>query len=656
MLTAQELRQKFIKFFKEKGHKQIPSASLIPENDPSSLFISAGMQPLVPYLMGADHPAGKRLVDIQKCIRTGDIDEVGDNRHLTFFEMMGNWSLGDYFKKEAIAWSWEFLTDPKWLGLDPNRFYITVFKGENNIPRDEEAIKIWQSVLANSQVSNEVAGDDEIVKQDIRIIPLDMAENFWIAGASGPCGGDTEMFYDTRPEQGPLNGKFDDYVNNFRLIEVWNDVFMEFNKKPDGTVEKLAQQNVDTGMGVERAITVLNGYDNVFETELFTPLLNEIAKISNKKYKDNQQAFRIIADHIKAATMILGDDNAVTPSNVDQGYILRRLIRRAVRYGKKLGINEIFTFKIAEVVIDMYKEAYPEVKKNQDFIINQLIQEEEKFAKALKDGLKKAQKIIDQKKSITDEKFFKIMQTKNKGEILGKIIKAIRENKKSKDCQDLPVQITQAEIKAALITGKEAFNLYQSFGFHRDMLLELAQEKNLFVDTIGFKQELKKHQELSRKGAEQKFKGGLASQDEQAAKLHTATHLLLQALREVLGPQIMQKGSNITADRLRFDFNHDEKLTDSQKQQVADIVNAKIKENLPVTYEEMTVEQAKEKGAIGAFEDRYGDKVKVYSIGDFSKEICGGPHVENTGELGHFKIKKEESSSAGIRRIKAILE
>ncbi|MBD3359869.1 MAG: alanine--tRNA ligase, partial [Candidatus Buchananbacteria bacterium] len=449
-----------------------------------------------------------------------------------------------------------------------------------------------------------VAADDEIVKQGIRIIPLDMVENFWIAGASGPCGGDTEMFYDTRPEEGPLNGKFDDYVNNFRLIEIWNDVFMEFNKKPDGTVEKLDQQNIDTGMGVERAITVLNGYANVFETELFTPLLNEIAKISNKKYKENQQAFRIIADHIKAATMILGDDNAVTPSNVDQGYILRRLIRRAVRYGKKLGINELFTFKIAEMVIEMYKETYPEVKKNQDFIINQLIQEEEKFSKTLEKGEKEFQRMIK------DEK----------------------------------------------LSGKEAFILFSTYGFPLELTQELADEKNIKINIEEFNQEMKKHQELSRKGAQQKFKGGLASQDEQTAKLHTATHLLLQALREVLGPQVMQKGSNITADRLRFDFNHDEKLTDEQKQQVEEIVNAKIKENLPITYEEMTVEQAKEKGAIGAFEDRYGDKVKVYSIGDFSKEICGGPHAKNTGELGHLKIKKEESSSAGIRRIKAVLD
>ncbi len=621
MLAAKELRQKFIKFFESKGHKAIPSASLIPEHDPTVLFTTAGMHPLIPYLMGEKHPAGKRLTNIQKCIRTADIDEIGDNRHLTFFEMMGNWSLGDYFKKEAIEWSWEFLTDPKWLGLDPNRFYITVFKGENNIPRDEEAIKIWQSVLANSQVSNEVAGDDEIVKQGIRIIPLDMAENFWIAGASGPCGGDTEMFYDTRPEEGPLNGKFDDYVNDFRLIEVWNDVFIEFNKKPDGTVEKLEQQNVDTGMGVERAITVLNGYSNVFETELFLPLIEQInflrgykvrsangydiyAHESDPNYEEIVKSVRIIADHIKAATMILGDDNAVTPSNVDQGYILRRLIRRAVRYGKKLSINEIFTFKISEVIIDMYKDVYPEVKKNQDFIINQLIQEEEKFSKTLEKGEKEFQKMIKNKK----------------------------------------------------LSGKEAFILFSTYGFPLELTKELAKEKNIKIDVDEFNKEMQKHQELSRKGAKQKFKGGLASRDEQTAKLHTATHLLLQALREVLGSHVIQKGSNITADRLRFDFNYDEKLTEEQKQQVENIVNAKISENLPITYEEMPVEEAKEKGAIGAFEDRYGDKVKVYSIGDFSKEICGGPHAENTKELGHFKIKKEESSSAGIRRIKAVLE
>ncbi|MCX6745457.1 MAG: alanine--tRNA ligase-related protein [Candidatus Parcubacteria bacterium] len=655
MLTAKELRQKYLDFFISKGHKVIPSASLIPENDPTVLFTTAGMHPLVPYLLGEKHPGGKRVANVQKCIRTSDIDEVGDNRHLTFFEMMGNWSFGDYFKKEAIEWSWEFLTDKKWLNLDPNRIYITVFKGEDGIPRDEESIKIWQEVLKKSGLENGLAGDNQKIDKKTRIIPLGKEDNFWIAGATGPCGGDTEMFYDTRPQEGKLTGKFSDLVDNSRLIEIWNDVFMEFNKTAEGLYEPLKQKNVDTGMGVERTITVLNGFDNVFQTELFTPILNKIEELSGKSYKDNERAFRIIADHIKAATMIMGDNKNLIPSNVDRGYVLRRLIRRAVRYGKQLGINTTFTFKVAEVVIDIYEDVYPEVKKNKEFIINQLILEEDKFAKTLIDGIKKAKKILDTKTSISSKKFNKIMQTQNKGEILGQTLKDIRENKDTKAYLKFGVPLTQEEIKKATITGKEAFDLYQSFGFPRDMMIELAQEKNLFVDTVEFREELKKHQELSRKGASKKFKGGLAEVTEQTAKLHTATHLLLAALRQILGSEVQQKGSNITAERLRFDFNYDQKLTPEQIKEVEDLVNAKIKENLPVSWQEMSVDDAKKQGAIGVFEHKYGEKVKVYIIGDFSKEICGGPHAKNTNELGNFKIQKEESSSAGIRRIKAIL-
>jgi len=637
MLTAKDLRKKYIDFFISKGHAHIPSASLIPENDPTVLFTTAGMHPLVPYLMGEKHPAGKRIVDIQKCIRTTDIDEVGDTTHHTFFEMMGNWSLGDYFKKDAIAMSWEFLTSNKWLNLEKNKIAVSVFKGDKDAPFDQEAKDIWLDVGVPKA----------------KIAALSKKDNWWgPAGETGPCGPDTEMFYWVSSK--PVPEKFDPDNNNW--VEIWNDVFMQYNKTKQGNFEPLKQQNVDTGMGLERTLAAINGLDDNYKTELFWPIIEKIQELSNKKYENNIRGFRIIADHIKAASMIMGDDMAITPSNVDQGYVVRRLIRRAVRYAKKLSIEDIFSFKLAEVVIEMYKDTYPEIKTNQDFIINQLIQEEEKFKKTIADGLKKAKKIIKHKQSIDNDKFTKIMQTPDKREILGKTLKDIRKNKDTKAYQAFNIPLTQEEIKNALITGKEAFDLYQSFGFPREMMIELAQEKNLFVDTVGFRQELDKHQELSRKGAEQKFKGGLADTKEQTAKLHTATHLLLAALREILGPQVMQKGSNITADRLRFDFNNDQKLTEQQIEEIENIVNAKISEKLPISYNEMTIAEAKEKGAIGVFEEKYGDKVKVYNIGNYSMEICGGPHAKNTGELGHFRIKKEQSSSAGIRRIKAILE
>jgi alanyl-tRNA synthetase len=431
---------------------------------------------------------------------------------------------------------------------------------------------------------------------------------------------------------------------------------MEFNKKADGKLEKLAQQNVDTGMGLERTITVLNGFANVFETELFTPIIAKIEGLSGQEYHDNERAFRIIADHLKTATMILADPQDLTPSNVDRGYVLRRLIRRAVRYGKRLNINEVFTFKIAETVIEMHKDAYPEVKKNKEFIINQLVLEEEKFAKALQDGLKKAEKILGSKTPITEDKFNKIMQTAGKAEILGQALKDLRENKDSKAYLKFEVPLTQEEIKNATITGKEAFDLYQSFGFPRDMMIELAQAKNLFVDTVEFREEMKKHQDLSRTASAGMFKGGLADTSEQTTKLHTAAHLMLAALRQVLGPDVYQKGSNITAERLRFDFNYGQKMTPEQLKMVEDLVNEQIAKKVPVISQEMSMEEAKKQGAMGVFEHKYGEKVKVYEIGDFSKEICGGPHVDNTGLLGHFKIQKEESSSAGVRRIKAILE
>lgn len=615
-MTAQELRQKYLDFFKSKGHTIIPSASLVPrETDSSVLFTTAGMHPLVPYLLGEEHPTGaKRVANVQKCVRTGDIDDVGDNRHLTFFEMLGNWSFGDYFKKEAIEWSFEFLTDPKWLGLDKNRIYVTVFKGENNIPRDEDAIKIWQETFRKAEMKSDVAGEDEIIKNNVRIIPLGTDDNFWIAGATGPCGGDTEMFYDTRPKEGKLEGKFSDLVNSGRLIEIWNDVFMEFNKKADGTVEKLKQQNVDTGMGVERTLAVLNNKETVFETELFRPIFQKIEEISDEHYETNQKYFRIIADHIKAGVFMIAD--GVEPSNVLRGYVLRRLIRRAVRYGKLLGIETNFTAQIAEVVIEIYKDFYKELRDNKSKIFEELEKEENKFRSTLENGLKEFAKLATISKNTT-----------------------------------------------GVILGKDAFNLYQTYGFPFEITKELASEKDLKVNEEEFCEEFKKHQELSRTATAGAFKGGLQSQDEQTSKLHTATHLLQAALREVLGPHVYQKGSNITPERLRFDFSYSGKMTPEQIQKVEDLVNEKISENLSITSEEMTLEEAKEKGALGVFESKYGDKVRVYRIGPelvegqpFSQEICGGPHATSTGELGHFKILKEEAVSAGIRRIKAILE
>lgn len=608
-ITAEDLRKKYLKFFQERGHTVIPSASLIPaETDSSVLFTTAGMHPLVPYLLGEDHPGGKRVVDVQKCVRTGDIDDVGDNRHLTFFEMMGNWSFGDYFKKEAINWSFEFLTDSKWLGIDPKRIYVTVFKGENDIPRDNEAISIWKEVFARAGMNVEVAGDNEIIKNDIRIIPLNADNNFWAAGPTGPCGGDSEMFYDTRPEEGKFEGKFSDLVSSGRIIEIWNDVFMEFNKTADGKVEKLKQKNVDTGMGVERTLAVLNGKENVFETELFWPIIKKIEDISGKKYEDYQKEFRIIADHIKASVFMIAD--GVKPSNVMRGYVLRRLLRRAIRYANGLGLkqgkqtrrSDIST--IAESFVNQYMYFYPNLADRANIIFEEIENEEEKFRKTLENGLKEFEKISTGVK---------------------------------------------------IISSKNAFDLYQSYGFPFEMTKELAGERGLEIDEKGFNKEFLKHQELSRTATAGAFKGGLQGQNEQTTKLHTATHLLQAALREVLGPSVFQKGSNITAERLRFDFSHNEKMTPEQIKKVEDLVNEKIRENLPVVAEEMTVEEAKGKGALGVFESKYGEKVKVYSAGAFSKEICGGPHVSNTGELGSFKIQKEESVSAGVRRIKATI-
>ncbi len=632
VMTANELRAKYLEFFKSKGHAIIPSASLIPENDPTVLFTTAGMHPLVPYLMGQKHPAGVRLANAQKCIRTSDIDEVGDNRHQTFFEMLGNWSLDDpsttlgasYFKKEAIEWSWEFLTSKEWLGLDPQRLYITVFMGDENSEEDAMSIEVWKKVFASAGIEAEVCQYNTKIagNKNYRIFPLPAKDNWWgPAGATGPCGPCTEMFYDTEPQLGALQKTFDEEINDFRVMEFWNDVFMEFNKTADGRYEKLAQKNVDTGMGVERTISVSNDKQNAFDNELFWPLIQKIEELSGKKYGESVEttcSMRIIADHIKAAVFILGDEKEIAPSNTGQGYVLRRLIRRAVRYGKQLGINSVFTFKVAEEVIKIYQDTYAELKKNKEFIVNQLVQEEEKFEKTLENGIKEFQNIIE-----------------------------TRINGTSMDKRLAPHSV---------------FTLYTSYGFPIELIIEMAKEKGLDVDLGAFEQDMKEHQELSRTASAGMFKGGLADASEQTIKYHTVAHLMLAALRQVLGGSVAQKGSNITPERLRFDLAYGQKMTAEEIKRVEDLVNEKIKQDLLVKMEEMPLEKAKATGAVGAFESKYGEKVKVYSIGSaqgglpFSREICGGPHVERTGALGKFKIVKEEASSAGVRRIKAVLE
>lgn len=588
-MNSKELKQKYLDFFKSKGHAIISSASLIPENDPSVLFTTAGMHPLVPYLMGQPHPLGKRIADVQKCIRTQDIDEVGDDTHTTFFEMLGNWSLGDYFKKEAIAWSWEFLTSKDWLGLDPKRLAVTCFEGDENAPKDEDAANIWLSL--------------GVPKERIAFLPK--ADNWWgPAGESGPCGPDTEMFY-WKKNDVPAPEVYDPEDKNW--VEIWNDVFMQYNKSKDGKFELMEKQNVDTGLGVERVTMVLNGFEDIYKIEMFKTIMDKISEISGKKITDeNVHSFRVITDHVRGATFILGDDKAVVPSNMDQGYILRRFIRRSIRHGLLLGIDSEFLSKLAEIVVKLYGDYYDELERNKSFIFSELKKEDEKFRSTLTKGLKEFEKISHGKKELN---------------------------------------------------GDDAFLLFQSYGFPLEMTRELCDEKNIKLDEKGFDESFKKHQELSRVGAEKKFKGGLGEVSEQTTQLHTATHLLNEALRKVLGKEdIVQKGSNITKDRLRFDFNFDRKLTADELKAVEDLVNEKIQQGFDVVREEMTPEEAKAKGAQAEFGAKYGERVSTYKIGDFSFEICGGPHVENISELGHFKIKKEESSAAGIRRIKAVLE
>ncbi len=592
-MTSGELRSMWLNFFKSKGHAVIPSASVIPENDPTVLFTTAGMHPLVPYLLGSKHPAGTRLTDVQKCIRTGDIDEVGDASHLTFFEMLGNWSLGDYFKKEMISWSWEFLTSPEYLGLDKDKLAFTVFEGEGDIPRDDEAAGYWM--------------ENGVKKENIYFLPRE--HNWWgPAGQTGPCGPDTEMFI--IKDQAPCGPNCSPACSCGRFLEIWNDVFMQYNKTADGQYVPMAKRNVDTGMGLERTVCTLNGCKTVYETDAFTGIIAKISELSGKHYDDDEEttrAFRIVADHLRTSTFIMGDPRGVSPSNVDQGYVLRRLIRRAVRFGMELGMPEGFTAEIGKVVIDQYAEVYPELKQNEAFVLEQFKLEETRFARTLRQGEREFEKAVSR----------------------------MGENK--------------------VIDGVVAFNLYTTYGFPIEMTRELAKEHGLTVDEEGFQKHFAEHQKSSHAGAEQRFKGGLADSSAQSARLHTATHLLHAALRRVLGDEVAQKGSNITPERLRFDFSFGRKVTKDELAQVEALVNEWIKADVPVVMTETTVEEAKKEGAIGLFESKYGDRVRMYTMGEYSKEICGGPHASHTGELVSFKIQKEESSSAGVRRIKAVI-
>jgi len=592
-MQSEELRQKFIQFMEASGHVAIPSYPVVPQNDPSVLFTTAGMHPLVPYLMGEAHPLGKRLVDSQKCLRTVDIDEVGDASHCTFFEMLGYWSLGDYFKKESISFTFDFYT--KILGFDKDKISVTVFAGDTDAPFDEESYNTWKDVIG---IPVE------------RIYKYDKKENWWgPAAETGPCGPDTEMFLDTGIPK--CSEGCDPACDCEKYIELGNNVFMEYFKDIDGNFEKLAQHNVDVGIGLERQVMFSQNKKSVFETDLFEGIVAKIRELTNTYTEDKEKSVRIIADHLRAATFVLAE--LVEPSNIDRGYIVRRLIRRAIRHGRNLGIQGNFTAEVAKEVVKKMGPVYAELRTNEKFIYAELDKEEEKFQKTLENGLKK---------------FHQIAATEG---------------------------ITK-------ISGKDAFDLFQSYGFPIEITKELASEQGMTVDTESFDTEFKKHQDLSRLGAEKKFKGGLGDESVETVRYHTAAHLMLEALRRVLGPHVSQKGANITAERIRFDFSHPDKMTDEEKTAVENMVNEMISAKLPVLETITTVEEAKGNGATGVFDSKYGEKVKVYTIGGdlhsneaFSKEICGGPHVQNTGELGHFKIKKEESSSSGVRRIKAML-
>ena len=648
---AAELRAMFQQFFKDHGHAVISSASLIPENDPTVLFTTAGMHPLVPYLMGQKHPSGTRLTDVQKCVRTGDIDDVGDFSHLTFFEMLGNWSLGDYFKQEMIPWSWEFLTSEKYLGLPKEKLAFSVFAGDEDCPRDEESAQLWR--------------DCGVADDHIFFLPKE--NNWWgPAGLTGPCGPDTEMFIITDKE--PCGPDCSPACSCGRYLEIWNDVFMQYNKQADGTFVPLSQKNVDTGMGLERTICVLNGKKSVYETELFENILGKIAELSGKTYGQDEEttkAFRIIGDHMRTSTFIMGDDRGVSPSNMDQGYVLRRLIRRAVRYGMSLGMPDGFTGQIAKVIIDQYKDVYPELERNEAFVMEQLALEETRFAKTLRQGEKEFDKIYNNIQN-TRNTLNAVLAAEDKVALA----QEYAQTKKLRPSPDMMpiIEAAKAGDEAALVAavnarletlstmdGRSAFKLYDTYGFPIEMTIELANEKGLKVDQADFAERFKQHQATSQAGAEQRFKGGLADHSAQTARLHTATHLMHSALRKVLGDEVAQKGSNITAERLRFDFSFGRKMTKEEIAEVEKLVNEAIEAKAPITMREMTVPEAKAEGAIGLFESKYGEQVKVYTMGQFSKEICGGPHAENTGDLKSFKILKEESSSAGVRRIKAVI-
>ena len=612
MLTSSEIRSRFLEFFKKRGHAIIPSASLVPQNDPSVLFNTAGMQPLVPYLLGEQHPAGVRLADSQKCVRTQDIEEVGDNTHDTFFEMLGNWSLGDYFKKDAINWSYEFLTSKEeGLGLDPARLYVTVFGGNHDAPKDEESHEIWKGIFANAGVQGERI-------YFMTTTPTGKEPNWWSAGDSGPCGPDTEMFYDVTGKL-TLGMTKEEYMaadDKQHVVEIWNDVFMEFLKKDGVVVGKLEKQNVDTGSGLERVTMVAQGKDNIFATDMFTEMMQIVTK--NATHYD-ERAARIVADHIRTSVFMIAD--GVTPSNTDQGYILRRLLRRAVRYADVLGLQSGFNALIDQIAAQ-YVGVYENITANLPHIKAEIAGEEEKFRKTLERGLKEFEQII-----------------------------------------------RYPSAASRVMLEVEAFNLFSTYGFPFELTKELAAEKGIVVDEKIFLEKMREHQDLSRSGSEQKFKGGLADHSEETVRLHTAHHLLLRALQIVLGPDVHQRGSNITAERLRIDFAYPQKMTDEQKKEVERIVNEKISEDLPVLRTEMSFEEAEKLGAEHEFGAKYPERVSVYSVGPkdatsehpqfdkrFSIEFCGGPHITHTGALSHFRITKEEAVAQGIRRIKAVLE
>jgi len=597
-MKRKELIKKYIEFFKSKKHKEIQNASLIPENDPTVLFTTAGMHPIVPYLLGQKHPLGKRLCNVQRCIRTGDIDEVGDIKHHTFFEQLGNWSLGDYFKKEAIKYSFEFLTEI--LKIPKEKLAGSVFEGNSDAPKDTESFNTLISL--------------GIPKEKIAFLPK--SENWWgPAGKTGPCGPDSEIFYWISKK--PVPKKFNPENENW--IELGNNVFLQYDKNEKGNYEPLKQNNVDFGGGSERMLAVLEGHNDNYRTDCWKPIIEKIEKLSNKKYEQHKRGMRIIADHIKASVFIIAD--GISPSNTEQGSVLRRLIRRAIRYGRNLEMQN-FVPKIAEPIFKIYDD-YKHLQRNKKQILDELSKEEEKF-------------------NLTLEKGLRIFENWEK-----RIKQGVWKNKKK----------LKWSSGGYLLNGKDAFLLYQSYGFPIEVTKELAEQKGIKVDEKGFEKELSKHQELSRTATEGKFKSGLADNSEATTKLHTATHLLLRALQVVLkNNSIIQRGSNITAERLRFDFSFPRKLTEKELKEIEDLVNAQIQNSCEIKREEMPLKEAKKRGARGIFDKKYGNKVSVYSVGDFSKEICAGPHVKNTCELGHFKIKKEESSSSGVRRIKAILE